>query len=163
MSDCHHWRTKVAVGSWQVACSGLLACPPGDVASWESPPAAGFYLDPAWRDVLADVPWSARFVEWPDRGVIRTQELGLLVGTIAHEMADGRTVEIACVGGHGRTGTLLATLIARLEGLDAASALRIVRERYCTAAIETLGQIALLYRALGEEPPPLDAFASRNG
>jgi hypothetical protein len=151
----------VAVGEWRIACSRLLACPPGEVETWEGAPDAGFYLDAGWRDVLLEVPWSARFVDWPDFGVIPTTELGLLIGTIAHELASGKRVEIACMGGHGRTGTLLATLIGRIEGIDAASALRAARERYCEHAVETLGQIELLYRALGEEPPPRELAARR--
>ena len=161
MSDCRHWRTEVAVGEWRVACSRLLACPPGEVESWDGPPDAGFYLDPGWRDVLLEVPWSARFVDWPDYGVIPLTELGLLIGTIAHELASGKRVEIACMGGHGRTGTLLAVLIGRLEGVGGSEALRLARERYCERAVETVGQVGLLYRALGEEPPPRESAARR--
>jgi hypothetical protein len=161
MSECRHWRTEVAVGDWHIACSRLLACPPGEVESWEGQPDAGFYLDPGWRDVLLEVPWSARFIDWPDYGVIPLTDLGLLIGTIAHELASGKRVEIACMGGHGRTGTLLTALIGRLEGIDAAVALAAARERYCPKAVETLGQVELVYRALGESPPPRESFARR--
>lgn len=161
MTECRHWRMEVAVGEWQLACSGLIACPPGEVDGWDGAPDAGFYLDGAWRDVLVDVPWSARFVDWPDYGVVPASELGLLIGTVAHELASGKRVEIACLGGHGRTGTLLAALIGRLDGVDAATALRLAHERYCPHAVETIGQVDLVYRALGEEPPPRESFVRR--
>ncbi|WP_373418214.1 protein phosphatase [Arthrobacter sp. BF1] len=45
-------------------------------------------------------------------------------------------VEIACDGGHGRTGTALAC-IAVLDGVSADKAVKFVRERYNPRAVET--------------------------
>jgi len=45
-------------------------------------------------------------------------------------------VELACVGGRGRTGTALACL-AVLDGVPAAEAVANVREHYDLRAVET--------------------------
>jgi protein-tyrosine phosphatase len=51
----------------------------------------------------------------------------------------GESVEIGCVGGHGRTGTALAWL-AFLTGPHAADAVAWVRAHYCPRAVETAAQ-----------------------
>jgi len=48
-------------------------------------------------------------------------------------------VEIACAGGHGRTGTALACL-AVLDGVPSREAVRYVRAHYAARAVETPGQ-----------------------
>lgn len=50
---------------------------------------------------------------------------------------------IACVGGHGRTGTALAALLIA-DGMGAEQAIRLVRTKHCDRAIETPGQEAYL-------------------
>ena len=48
-------------------------------------------------------------------------------------------VEIACAGGHGRTGTALACL-AVLDGVPSRAAVCYVRAHYAARAVETPGQ-----------------------
>jgi protein-tyrosine phosphatase len=48
-------------------------------------------------------------------------------------------VEIACAGGHGRTGTALACL-AILDGVPATEAVAFVRDQYDPHAVETPAQ-----------------------
>ncbi len=100
-------------------------------------------------------------VAWPDMGVIPADRLRAVAADIAAHMEDGATVEIACLGGHGRTGTLLAALIANIEGCGATEAILAVRQRYCEHAIETPAQIGLIFEACGEPPPCADAIARR--
>jgi len=50
--------------------------------------------------------------------------------------AETERVEVACSGGHGRTGTALACL-AVLDGIPAADALRYVRQHYNPRSVET--------------------------
>ena len=53
--------------------------------------------------------------------------------------AEAERVEIACAGGHGRTGTALACL-AVLDGVPGRAAVRYVRAHYAARAVETPGQ-----------------------
>jgi protein-tyrosine phosphatase len=59
--------------------------------------------------------------------------------TEAWQRAAGERVEIACAGGHGRTGTALACL-AILDGVPRASAVAFVRAHYDKHAVETFRQ-----------------------
>ena len=53
--------------------------------------------------------------------------------------AGAERVEIACAGGHGRTGTALACL-AVLDGVPSREAVRYVRAHDAARAVETPGQ-----------------------
>jgi hypothetical protein len=53
-----------------------------------------------------------------------------------HRAVDGERVEIGCIGGHGRTGTMLACMLV-LNGMKPAAAIKFVHKKYCTEAIES--------------------------
>ncbi len=67
-------------------------------------------------------------------------------------LACGQKVLAFCIGSHGRTGTLLASLIAILEPevLDPIAA---ARERHCAKAVETLAQARAVFALRGQELP----------
>ena len=100
-------------------------------------PDFGLYLDHRWAD--QDVPWDHTILDWPDFGV----PLGVESTRCAHEAirdayeraARGERVEVACIGGIGRTGTVLGCM-AVLAGVPAPDARRWVREHYRSIAIE---------------------------
>jgi protein-tyrosine phosphatase len=81
--------------------------------------------------------WPHRRIVWPDFWIPRDRAdaLDALRETLrrAH---DGQSVEVACMGGRGRTGTALAAL-AVLDGMPADEAVRWVRENYDRHAVET--------------------------
>lgn len=95
----------------------------------------------------------------PDCQVIRIQWVDGGVPTLSplfwHRLADwletqNKTVIVACMGGHGRTGTALAILagIYRLHGQ--ADIGEWVRARHCHHAIETRSQVDYIEEVLGE-------------
>lgn len=57
-----------------------------------------------------------------------------------------------CMGGHGRTGTFLASLIAILEP-DIDDPVTEIRKRYCDRAVETLAQCEGIFKLKGVEVP----------
>jgi protein-tyrosine phosphatase len=59
-----------------------------------------------------------------------------VTGSQAWARAETERVEIACGGGHGRTGTALACL-AVLDGLPGRQAIAYVRPHYAAQAVET--------------------------
>lgn len=92
---------------------------------------------------LADGPmptWEVRRIAWPDFGLPadRDDALAALREALRRARA-GERVEVACLGGRGRTGTALAVL-AVLDGLDPAEAVPWVRRVYHRHAVETPGQ-----------------------
>lgn len=87
------------------------------------------------------ITWTQEWIRWPDfllpldwRGA-RRQILAL------HERARSQDVEVACYGGSGRTGTVMACL-ATLSGLSPEEAVAWVREHYNGRAVETVWQRA---------------------
>lgn len=114
-------------------------------AERERQPAYGLYLDERWRGD-PDVRWPHRLLAWEDFGAPRDEvELFGAVTELYDRARAGALVEVACYGGLGRTGTVLACL-AVLSGLTSAEAVPWVRAEYHDAAIETSAQEQLVAR-----------------
>ena len=97
-----------------------------------------FSRAPAWQP-----DWPADWVDWPD---FRTPRDGVAAAALigkAYRLAAcdpaGERVEVACTGGTGRTGTVLACM-AILAGHPAGDAVAWVRRHYRSRAVETRGQ-----------------------
>ena len=89
----------------------------------------------AWRPQ-----WPAEWVDWPDFRVPRDDPAAAAAIRRAHRRAvDGERVEVACEGGNGRTGTVIACM-AVLAGCPAAEALAWTRTHYRRRAVETPAQ-----------------------
>jgi hypothetical protein len=98
-------------------------------------PDFGLYLDPMWTAT-----WPAEHLDWPDFGVPRGHEAADAQIVSAWQQAqEGKRVEVACIGGHGRTGTVLACM-AVLAGIPAEDAVSWVRARYCVRAVQEPSQ-----------------------
>ena len=105
----------------------------------EDAPDFGLYLDERW-----DPPWPHAHFDWPDFGV--PDDLNALfraVTDLLDRARNGESVEVGCLGGHGRTGTALACL-AVLTGTPANDAVTWVRTNYCYKAVETDAQEQLV-------------------
>jgi len=114
-----------------VLASGWLARAP---TAWR--PDFGVYLDAAWQPV----DWPHVLLDWPDFGVPTNSDLAVSQIRAAFERAKrGETVEVACIGGHGRTGTVLACM-AILAGVPVSEAVAWVRAAYCTRAVQEPAQ-----------------------
>ncbi|GAA0931295.1 protein-tyrosine phosphatase family protein [Nonomuraea longicatena] len=100
-------------------------------------PEFGLYLVSArvWRK--QEVAWEHIWVEWPDFLLPRDRDAAVRAIRELHRRAlDGQRVEVACGGGVGRTGTVMACL-ATLSGLAPDKAVNWVREEYHPRAVET--------------------------
>ncbi len=79
---------------------------------------------------------------------------GEFVELVADELALGRKVLTFCMGGHGRTGTMLASLIAVLESAEETpDPIAAARERHCSHAVETLAQAEGIFALRGRVVP----------
>ena len=123
------------------------------------PRTAGVYLDSSWgrefKGVLSNraLPeeWQQTdeipsvIYSWPDRGAIPVKSLCVLALWARNMASEGHIVEVACLGSHGRTGTLLAATLI-YSGYEADQAIEEVRERHCDSAIETKPQEELIHK-----------------
>ncbi|MGW7538873.1 protein-tyrosine phosphatase family protein [Amycolatopsis sp. NPDC054798] len=81
--------------------------------------------------------WERRWVVWPDFLLPRDREGARREIVGLHERAvAGEAVEVACLGGVGRTGTVLACLVT-LGGVGAEEAVEWVRREHHPRAVET--------------------------
>ena len=157
-----HIQTPFRIGAYTVYASSSR-----DVRFTERgayvPKDLAFHLAPdAWsrlRDVKA-APFSTgdhriqktqdsqgravRYVWWDDMGTLEQDLLESLVDEAHEALAKGDTVEVGCIGGHGRTGTFLAALLVKVERLNGDEAVKRVKETYCCDAVETPGQRGMI-------------------
>lgn len=164
MSRCHHVQTKVSIGNRLVFATGTQYLGRVKGYGWITSPSDGrdslrsldsvVGLDMrSWSRVLG-IPSEAGehavgaykaacLVNWPDFGVVDVEVLALTVDRI-DEWSRESYVELGCIGAHGRTGTVLAALAMRWEGMSAGEALSYIRRTYCGHAVETMRQYQLL-------------------
>ncbi|MEU6645026.1 protein-tyrosine phosphatase family protein [Saccharomonospora sp. NPDC046836] len=125
-------------GAW-IRGRGLRGTAPGG-----SPPDFGLYLGGPrlHRRHDASLHWAHEWVRWPD-GWLPTNRPAAAASIVAlHERAKaGEAVEVACHGGFGRTGTVIACL-ATLGGLTPHEAYDWTRRNYHRRAVETPWQRA---------------------
>jgi hypothetical protein len=79
-------------------------------------------------------------LDWPDQG-IPSGGLAFWKGLIGILPNPG-TVLVCCVGGHGRTGTALASMriVTAIDGVSAAQAIAEIRQWHCKHAVESISQ-----------------------
>jgi protein-tyrosine phosphatase len=127
---------------WDPGAAGVLRLPSGRLVRGrglgyplpEGPvPVFALYL---FGEEPARVPWRSRWVRWPDFGLPADDADARQALGEAWELAPTERVEVACLGGRGRTGTALSCL-AVLDGVPADEAVAYVREHYSPHAVET--------------------------
>lgn len=128
---CKHKHDEIKLyDGTSIFCSAVR-----DHAEGLTDPDFGLYADASWKPL-----WRNEFITWPDYNIPTNEELGLTQIYEAFWRAkNGEKVEIGCIGGHGRTGTILAIMyIASAEGeIDGSQAYKFVKENYCSHAIES--------------------------
>lgn len=134
------------MGCWSDGTAGLVTLPDGrrvrgrglrrEPVAAEEPPELGLYL--AGRRPPPQS-WDSVWLRWPDFRRPTDPATAVASLRLAHAAATDRRVEIACLGGRGRTGTAIAVL-ARLAGVPAHEAVAWTRRHYRPDAVETPGQ-----------------------
>jgi protein-tyrosine phosphatase len=95
----------------------------------------GLYCDAAWQPN-----WPAVTIDWPDFGLPAepVKAAGQIVDAFKRAKS-GERVEVGCLGGLGRTGTVLACM-AVIAGVPDVDAVNWVRRHYRPEAVETSAQ-----------------------
>ena len=107
----------------------------GDMNGWQS--------DPWEKQTVTEVYYGIRDMEAP-ADVSRFKKL---VTWVCTQLQNGKTVHIGCIGGHGRTGTVISAIVA--EMLEEKDAIQYVRKHYCKKAVESKAQVAFLMKHYG--------------
>jgi hypothetical protein len=130
---------------WEPTDPGVLVLPSGRRVRGrglrhDRPPGP----DPTFGVYLLGTPppavaWESRWLRWRDFGLPSDRDEARQALLEVWERALTERVEVACGGGHGRTGTALACL-AVIDGVPADDAVAFVRRHYDPRAVETLWQ-----------------------
>lgn len=73
-----------------------------------------------------------------------------MVGWLCNQLQAGKKIHIGCIGGHGRTGMVLAAMVNTLMPEEKAP-IGYVRANYCTKAVESDSQVKFLKAHYGAE------------
>jgi len=158
--QCRHWREPVDLQDGVTVFASSWFDRPANAAvdlEWAD---VGFYLDGSWAQstMLCSPGFRPKFARyrpskllvypWPDLGVPREPaRFKRALTWLLHQAAEGKRVEIGCVGGHGRTGSTLAALLI-MQGMSPTAAVRKVRREYCDEAVETRSQVQMLHHLM---------------
>lgn len=119
----------------------------GWVSDYGNKFVASHGLEPPWKPAPKYEPqWPMTYLDWPDWGVPKNiDDVYSAIEWTWDHIAQGKTVETGCLGGHGRTGTFLACLMA-YRGTKPGTAMTEVWDKYCKEAIESKSQIELIVK-----------------
>ena len=167
---CTHVHSPIKIGDYTMYATGSRHMTQA-VCNMYVPKDLGVYLDiGTWQGVRLVAPLSHNetkskipvlndyygeviYIRWPDFQGLGQDRFKRLVNMVYRSLQKDKTVEVGCIGAHGRTGTLLAGLLVKIEGLGAWEAIKAVRDRYCAMAIETLAQEDMVFVYSGEPIP----------
>jgi len=111
-------------------------------------------LDYGMAEHLESYPWcggEAFKFEIPNMGVPDSAlQFSALIDWLHAKLLLGDKIHVGCIGGHGRTGLVLAALVKQLTGQK--RAIQYVRKHYCKKAVETTDQIVWLSKNFGIMP-----------
>lgn len=114
-------------------------------------PDRALYLGNRHREYQPD--WPHEWLDWPDFWVPKDRVRATEAIHALHAAAcDGERVEVACGGGVGRTGTVVACL-AVLAGVEPGEALAWTRQHYHRRAVETPWQRRWILRFADHRSP----------
>ena len=77
----------------------------------------------------------------------RPAEFKKMIKWVAEQLEAGKKIHVGCIGGHGRTGTFLAALVAHMEVSD--DPIKWVRKNHCKKGVESKSQVNFLHKHFG--------------
>lgn len=126
-------------------------------------------LDGGYRHTARHWPWHpthCQEIEFPiqDMNVPKsTPYFVQLIAWLAFKIREGKKVHVGCIGGHGRTGMVLAALYSAFNP-EAKDIIAKVRATYCEKAVESDSQIKFLVDLTGcDTAKGSKSYAASNG
>ena len=148
---CEHRRSLVRVGPYTITASGTQFFKPHDLLAYDLiiPLESKFLLPP-----LFGVEINILMASIPDFSPPPDNWRWFLEEKVIPQLEEGKSIITFCIGSHGRTGTMLASLIALLESEEEApDPIQAARERHCSHAVETREQAKAIFALRGSLPP----------
>ncbi|MBF0093890.1 MAG: hypothetical protein HQL33_07325 [Alphaproteobacteria bacterium] len=153
-ADTHppHRGALVRVGDFSIGAAGTRFLKPEDLDDFDVQVVLAMEHPVPWR---FGAHYNLLVAPLPDYGGV-PPEWPALVKTVIADLRAGRRVLAFCRESHGRTGCLLASLIAVLESAEETpDPILAVRERHCPSAVETVDQAIAIFDLRGRALPEL--------
>lgn len=154
MSHCvtMHRKEEVAVGPYKIWVAGAPFLKDGDLDDFD------LIVPLAKEELPMTFGKEYRILCAHLYGSFEEGELAKLwprfVRYVIMELSFGKKILAFCFRGHGRTGLLLASLVALLESKEETpDPIAAIRGRYCKKAVECRFEAELIFSLRGEEPP----------
>lgn len=168
---CNHRGEAVAVGSYLIYAGGTQYMEPSDLAGYDLLlPLTGvpeLQFGETYNFVGGQGKQPSRITalpkgekvtilagQLPDFGGLPSDWEQFLTGKVIPRLAEGKKILTFCIGSHGRTGSLIASLIALLEP-DVEDPIAEARRRHCHHAVETPAQARGIFALKGLDLPSL--------
>lgn len=128
---CRHYEQELTLPDGTIVYPSSM----NNRKSGQPTPDLGVYLDRGWTNQG----YPAMYLSWPDMSLplIDSQSLLWVVQMMLEQARAGFTVEFGCIGGHGRTGTLLGVILCYAGLGESEDPVDWVRKNYCSHAIES--------------------------
>jgi protein-tyrosine phosphatase len=143
---CYESHPKLKIGKGTL-CGGSASWPvvkDADVyVALQSGSTSGKVSDPWDPPKVVEVQYSIQDMHAPTN-VSRFKKM---ITWVCNQLHEGKTVHVGCIGGHGRTGTVFAAIVA--EALQEKDAIQFVRKHYCKKAVESKEQVKFLMKHYG--------------
>jgi len=143
---CYESHPKLKIGKGTL-CGGSASWPvvkDADVyVALQSGSTSGKVSDPWDPPKVVEVQYSIQDMHAPSN-VPRFKKM---ITWVCNQLHEGKTVHVGCIGGHGRTGTVFAAIVA--EALGEKDAIQWVRKHYCKKAVEAKEQVKFLMKHYG--------------
>jgi hypothetical protein len=126
-----------------------------------SPEALNLLPEGIFKDEMSP-PCALIDIDWEDGGIPYGLSKAWWEAFSKSVMMVEGDIALCCIGGHGRTGTLLALMLHFGElGLDHACPVEYMREHYCDSAMETDAQAKYIERMTGRTVKALPSDGGR--
>ena len=145
--ECPHPLRKVKVGAHHVYAGAAKYLTEKSIAS------EGIELFVPLSTATVPVPTGVRVrpAVLPDFGGV-TSDWSAVIDELVDELKQGTILMCCCQAGHGRTGTLLASLVSVMEP-GIIDPIDTVRHRYCHHAVETTAQAEAIFALRNQKLP----------
>jgi hypothetical protein len=140
---CRHYHIGLDLGNGVIMHTSSMNNERKAGGETQVTPDFGLYADYGWKPT-----WRNEMIAWPDFGIPKVYDTACEQIKDAYYLAKGGAdVEIGCIGGHGRTGTILACMYVYASNdmknpkiLTAKEAVDKVHKDYCEEAVESASQ-----------------------
>lgn len=148
---CSHRGNPVRVGEYTIYAGGTQYLTLADLAGGYDMLVPLMKVPESWRETETFHPAAFKCHPLEDFGGV-SDDWPEFVQEIIAELERGKRILVFCIGSHGRTGTLLASLISVLEP-DVEDPIAEARKRHCVKAVETNLQGQAVFALRGKPLP----------